>query len=60
MSLNNLWACGLSALGRRERALEATEEAARHYRTLAQAWPGAFLPVKAVRQIGVTDSGLRP
>ena len=36
------WA--FSALGRREEALRATEEAVRHYRTLAQENPQAFLP----------------
>ena len=42
-SLNNL-ANRLSALGRREEALAAAEEAVRLYRTLAQARPDAFMP----------------
>ena len=43
MSLNNLGAM-LSDLGRREEALEATEEAVGLYRGLAEANPEAFLP----------------
>ncbi len=43
------WALGmlgyaLAALGRREEALEATQEAVEHYRRLAEAHPEAFLP----------------
>ncbi|HEX2074239.1 MAG TPA: hypothetical protein VHF92_10675, partial [Geodermatophilus sp.] len=43
MSLNNL-AAFLSALGRREEALERAAEAERVYRQLAAARPDAFLP----------------
>jgi tetratricopeptide (TPR) repeat protein len=43
MSLNNLGTM-LSALGRREDALEVTREAADIYRTLAASRPAAFLP----------------
>jgi tetratricopeptide (TPR) repeat protein len=41
--LNNL-ANRLSALGRREEALKAAEEAVGHYRALAEARPDAFIP----------------
>jgi tetratricopeptide (TPR) repeat protein len=41
--LNNL-AIRLSALGRREEALDKVQEAARIYEQLANAWPDAFLP----------------
>ena len=34
----------LSALGRREEALKAAEEAVGHYRALAEARPDAFIP----------------
>ena len=43
MSLHNL-ANMLSALGRREEALKAAEEAVGHYRALAEARPDAFIP----------------
>src|ERR1700677_2662432 len=43
MSLNNLASC-LSALGQREEALAAIEEAVTTYRTLARTRPDAFLP----------------
>jgi len=41
--LNNL-GVRLSELGRREEALEACQEAVKHYRQLAQTHPDAFLP----------------
>ena len=48
MSLINLTATVLSALGRREAALEAADEAVRLYRELAPARPDAFIPDLAV------------
>lgn len=51
MALNNLGAF-LSALGRREEALEATREAVEIRRCLAEARPDAFLPDLA-RSLGV-------
>ncbi len=47
----------LSALGRREEALAATQEAVEHYRALAQAHPQAFLPDLAM-SLGVHGSVL--
>ncbi|MBU0717425.1 MAG: tetratricopeptide repeat protein [Planctomycetes bacterium] len=46
-SLNNL-SNRLSALGRREEAFEACNEAVGHYRTLAEARTDAFLPDLAI------------
>jgi len=46
MSLNNLGNC-LSDLGRREEALEPTEEAVEIYRQLAKSNPDAFMPALA-------------
>ena len=40
----NMLGYARSALGRREEALEATQEAVGHYRRLAEANPAAFLP----------------
>ncbi|MBF0394756.1 MAG: tetratricopeptide repeat protein, partial [Alphaproteobacteria bacterium] len=50
----------LSALGRREEALEATREAADIYRRLAEARPDAFLPdlASALNNLGIRLSAL--
>ncbi len=52
--LNNLGA-QLSALGQREKALEATREAVDHYRPLAEARPDAFLPdlARSLNNLGI-------
>lgn len=56
-ALNNL-GVALSALGRREEALAATQEAADLYRELVAAEPGAFLPDLA-RSLGAHGAVLR-
>jgi hypothetical protein len=56
LSLDNLSGC-LSALGRREAALEAIEEAVALYRELACARPDAFTPDLA-RSLGVRGRAL--